>query len=326
MRFIIYSGSQDLVFVKPLNEIQPTDIATAGDKAVRLGELIRAGFAVPPGFCITAEAYRDTVANPLNEKIAARLADTEIDDPVELEATTDEIRLWIEKATMPAHLIDEIQTTSRTLDAKSFAVRASRVMEDVPNPAASGLQQAYLGIVGIDELLSALRQVWATPWNSRAIYYRHRKQINASQVTMAVIVQPMIDAQAAGVMFTANPLTGDSDEIHIDSLWGLGQAVIAARRQPDHFVISKNDLAIRSRTIPSKTVMDVVSPEGGVQSVGVADEKQTSASLNDDQAIALASLGKQIEAQYTAPQDVEWCRVGDQIWLLQTRALKKEKR
>jgi pyruvate,water dikinase len=140
---------------------------------------------------------------------------------------------------------------------------------------------------------------------------------------MAVVVQPMIDAQAAGVMFTANPLTGATDEIHIDSTWGLGTAVIAARCKPDHFVVSKSDLAIRERVIPNKTVMDVVSPEGGVQSIGVANDQQNAASLSDEQVVALASLGKQIETQFKETQDIEWCRVGDTIWVLQTRLLKK---
>lgn len=310
-------------YIKPLDKIQRAEIHTAGDKAVALGELLRAGFDVPRGFCLTADAYYDTIGNTLNDKIAARIQSVEIDDPVDLEAATDDIRAWIENATLSPTLIDEIQKAIVELDAKFFAVRASRGFEDVPNPAASGLLQAYLGVAGVDGVLNAIRQVWATPWNSRAIYYRHRKKIAAQNVTMAVVIQPMIDAQAAGVMFTANPLTGAADEIHIDSTWGLGAAVIAARWKPDHFVVAKNDLAIRERAIPNKTVMDVVSPDGGVQSVGVANDKQDASSLNDEHVAALASLGKQIESRFNARQDIEWCRAGDQFWILQTRPLRK---
>lgn len=310
------------MFIKPFNEIQPADIFTVGDKAVALGNLVHAGFDVPPGFCLTADAYRETIANPLNDKIAARIASTEIDDPMDLEAATNDIRTWIETASLSAILIDEIQIALKTLPAQFFAVRASRIFEDVPNPAASGLQQAYLGVAG-DDVLGAIRTAWATPWNSRAIYFRQRKKIDVQKVTMAVVIQPMINAEASGVMFTANPLTGATDEILIDATWGLGMAVIAARWKPDHFVVAKNDLTIRERAVPEKTVMDVVAVEGGIQSVVVPNAKQNASSLNDEHVVTLASLGKKIETQLGQTQDIEWCRAGDQFWFLQTRPLQK---
>lgn len=312
-----------MTFIKSLDEIQPAAISIAGDKAVALGNLIRAGFSVPPGFCLAAEAYRETIAYSLHDKITARIAAADIDDPMDLEAVTDEIRAWLENAPLSPALVDELQAALKTLNSRFFAVRASRVFEDVPNPAASGLQQAYLGVAG-DDVLHAIHKVWATPWNSRAIYFRHRKKIDAKQVAMAVVVQPMIDAEASGVMFTANPLTGATDEILIDATWGLGAAIIAARWKPDHFVVAKSDLAIRERTIPEKTVMDIVAAESGVQSVVVPNERQAASSLNDEHIAALASLGQKIEAQFGQAQDIEWCRVDDQIWILQTRQLKKK--
>ncbi|MBI5030222.1 MAG: hypothetical protein HZB51_06825 [Chloroflexi bacterium] len=306
-----------------LSDVTRNDQNKTGDKAAHLGELIHAGFDVPPGFCVSAAAYHDGVAAPLNEKIIARIAASEIDDPVELESVAEDIRSWIENAPMPAALVDEICGAMNAFKSKSFAVRASRIVEDVPNPAASGLQQAYLCVVGIDNVLKNIRQCWASPWNSRAIYFRHRKKMDQRQVTMAVVVQPMIEAEAAGVMFTANPLTVAVDEIHSDATWGLGEAVIAARWKPDHFVVGKNDLAIRSRTIPTKSVMDVVSADGTMQTIAVTQDKQEAACLNDAQVVALAALGKQVETHFNRPQDIEWCRVGDKISLLQTRPLKK---
>jgi pyruvate,water dikinase len=201
----------------------------------------------------------------------------------------------------------------------SYAVRASRVMEDVPNPAASGLQQAFLGIVGVDAILAQIRACWATPWNSRAIYFRDRKKIGHTQVTMAVVIQPMVNADAAGVMFTANPLTGAADEIHIDAAFGLGEAVIAARRKPDHVVVNKNALTIRERVILTKVVMDVVSPEGGLQTISVPANQQDAPALSDAQILALAEIGKRVETHFKQPQDIEWCRLGESIRLVQTR-------
>ena len=309
------------MYLKTLDKILPTDHAIAGDKAVSLGELSRAGLNVPPGFCITTEAYRDAIAKPLGAKMAARIAAAEIDDPIDLESAAEEIRAWIENAALPAALVGEIKAA---LQPTSYAVRVSRIFEDVINPAASGLPQAYLGVVGVDAILRTVRQCWATPWNSRAIYFRHRKKIDAAQVTMAVVVQPMIDADVSGVMFTANPLTGAADEIHIDATWGLGEAIIAARCKPDHFAVAKNDLAVRARTIETKNVKDVLTADGGIQTIGVMAEARDAACLTDAQIVALAEIGKQLESRFNVPQDIEWTSRGETIFLLQTRPLKKK--
>jgi len=314
-----------MAYVRWLDEIRLGDRSWAGEKAAHLGELISAGFAVPRGLCITADAYRDTLAaNQIQAKITARLANTEIDDPVDLEDAAEEIRTWIEGASIAPALTQEIQTALSTFDAGApYAVRASRVVDDVPNPAASGLQQAYLGVTA-RAALDAVRQCWATPWNSRAIYFRNRKKIDQSTLTMAVVVQLLLNADAAGVMFTANPLTGATDEIHIDATWGLGEALIAARWKPDHFVIGKQNRAIMDRAIASKSVMERSLPEGGVQTVGVPSDKQETACLSDEQIAALAELAEKVETYFKSPQDIEWCCVGDKIYLLQTRPLAKK--
>ena len=154
-------------------------------------------------------------------------------------------------------------------NAPQTAVRVSRVSHDVPNPSASGSQQAYLAVPAA-AVLDRVRQCWAAPWTSRAIYFRHRKGIPPEQVAMAVVIQTMINADAAGVMFTASPMGKDSSEIHIDAIWGLGEAVVAARWHPDHFVVEKSSGAVREKIIASKTVMDIAAV-GGVQTVGVPE-------------------------------------------------------
>lgn len=311
-------------YIRGLEEIRLADRTWAGEKAAHLGELIGAGFDVPPGFCIAADAYRDTLAaNQIQAKIAARLAKTEMDDPVDLENTAEEIRTWIEGAPIPPALTREIQAALNTFDASAlYAIRASRVLDDVPNPAASGLQQAYLAVPA-NAVLDHIRKCWATPWNSRAIYFRNRKKIAQSQVTMAVVLQPMLGAEAAGVMFTANPLTGAAGEIHIDATWGLGEAVIAARWKPDHFVVTKTDHTISNRVVASKSVMEFAAPEGGLQSISVPGDKLETACLSDEQVVALATLGERVEAHFKSPQDIEWGWVGSQIYLLQTQPLTK---
>ena len=307
--------------VQNLDEIKSGDKSWAGEKAERLGELIRAGFEVPRGFCLSAQAYRDTFnAHQLYEKIAARLEQIEISDPAQLEQAAGEIRSWIEHTPLSNEITQEIQAALGEVTAASYAVRASRVVEDVPNPAGSGQQQAHLAVLSAG-VLDAIRRCWATPWNSRAIYFRHRKRIAHTQVTMAVVVQTMVEAEASGVLFTASPLGARTDEIHIDAIWGLGEAVNAARWLPDHFIVDKSNGAIRGKNVTTKTVMDVAAPEGGVQTVGVEEEKQNTASLTDAQTVALAEIGKKIEAHFKTLADIEWCRFGDRFFILQTREM-----
>ncbi len=315
-----------MTYIRWLHEIKIGEREQAGDKATSIGELIHAGFAVPRGFCVTAEAYRDTfAAHQTNSRIAARLAKTEVDDPVDLENATDDIRAWIESAPMSDALTGEITTALAELPTPiSYAVRASRVIDDVPNPAASGMAQAFLGILGSANILARIHQCWSAPWNSRAIYFRNRKKIAHANVAMAAIVQPLLAADAAGVLFTANPLTGAQDEIQIDATLGLGEAVIAARWKPDHFVVAKNTLTLRAQTIATKTVMELAAPEGGLQTIVVPTEQQNKPCLSDDQVLALAAIGKQVEAHFREPQDIEWCRVGEKFWLVQTRPLKQK--
>lgn len=312
-----------MVYVRWLNEIGNPDQDSVGDKAAVLGELTRAGFSVPRAFCIGASAYRDTfAANGLNAKIIAQLNQIEITDPAQLEQAATEIRGWIENAPLSKEFETEIQAALAELNAPLTAVRVSRINHDVPNPSASGMQQAHLAVPAA-AVLDHVRKSWAAPWNSRAIYFRQRKKIPPEQVAMAVVVQTMINADAAGVMFTASPMGKTSDEIHIDAIWGLGEAVVAARWRPDHFTIEKGSSAVREKIIASKTVMDVAAAEGGVQTVGVPEEKQEAACLSDAQITELGSIGKKVETQFKALQDIEWCIKDNQVYLLQTRPMLK---
>lgn len=311
-------------YVRWLNELGTSDKSWAGEKTAGLGELVRAGLDVPRGFCVGAQAYVDSLAaHGLSGKIAARLGSIDVGDPTQLEPAAEEIREWIEHVSLSGEIEREVQAALTGLDAKSYAVRASRVLTDVPDAASSGLKQAHLAILEAG-LLDSIRQIWATPWNSRAIYFRHRKKIPHADVSMAVIVQEMVEADAGGVLFTSSPSGGGADEIHIDGVWGSGEAVNAARWKPDHFVIDKASGAIREKTIATKTVMQVVADDGGLQTIGVPEEKQMSASLTDAQVAALVEIGKKAEAHFHAAQDMAWCRVRDRFFLLQTRGIAKK--
>lgn len=307
-----------------LEGIGPEDRSWAGEKAVSLGALIRAGCATPPGFCISAEAYRRCIAeNALEGRITQRLAGTDVDDPVELETSAEEVRGWIEHMVIPGDLLGEIETEVQKLHAASLAVRVSRIVEDVVNPRASGLEQAYLAVQP-PAVVDYVRQAWATPWTSRAIYYRRRKKMDDRQVGVGVVVQAMANADAAGVMFTGDPLTLAPDEIHIDANWGLGESVNAARWRPQHFTIGKANLTILKREVPGQELMEIAAPEGGLQTVTVPPDKQAEPCLDDAQVLTLAALGKRLEDRMQVAQDIEWCRVGEQLLTLQTRPLSRK--
>ncbi len=311
-------------YVRWLNEIGAGDENRVGEKAAGLAELIRVGLEVPLGFCLSAEAYEDSfAAHGLGEKIASRLGAIDVGDPTLLEPAAEEIRGWISEVRFANEIEREIQTALDEMNSEFFAVRASRTLSDVPDPASSGLQQAHLGVPA-RQVVDSIRQCWATPWNSRAIYFRHRKKIADGRVSIAVIVQTMIHAQAAGVLFTASPSGSRADEMHIDGIWGLGEAVNAARWKPDHYVLDKANGAIREKSIATKTVMQVVAPEGGLQTISVADERQTMACLTDAQIISLGKIGRNAEKHFQAAQDIGWCCVDDRIFVLQTRALGKK--
>ncbi len=315
-------------YLLPLNEIRAGDRDRVGDKAAFLGELLAAGVDVPPGWCLTADAYRAAIAaNDVDRRIAARLGATDLDDPVDLEQAADDIRSYIESAVIPTETAELLRQTLEAASGgawhTSYAVRASRIVQDVVNPRASGLEQAFLGVCGTDAVLAHVAKIWSTPWTSRAIYYRNLKRMDPRTISIAVLIQPMIDAESAGVMFTANPMTLAPGEIHVDATWGLGEAVIAARWAPDHFVIDKAGLVVGERRIANKNVMETVAAEGGMQTVVVGPEMQDRPCLSDAQLVALANTGKRIESLFGAPQDVEWCVGGTKIWVLQTRPLKK---
>jgi pyruvate,water dikinase len=311
-------------YVLWLNETNPGDENRVGEKAAVLAELIRLGLEVPLGFCLSSEAYQDILtAHGMMAKISARLDAIDVGDPAQLEQAAEEIRRWICDVPFADDVAQEIQSSLDIMHSKFFAVRSSRTLTEVPDQASSGLHQAHLG-VPMRQVLDAIRKCWATPWNSRAIYFRYRKKIGNDRVSIAVIVQTMIHSTAAGVLFTASPSGSRVDEMHIDGIWGLGEAVNAARWKPDHYVLDNATGAIREKSIATKTVMQVVAPHGGLQTIGVPDEKQTMGCLTDAQIMSLATIGKKAQAHFGASQDIGWCSLDDRIFVLQSRALGKK--
>ncbi|WES64580.1 PEP/pyruvate-binding domain-containing protein [Microbacter sp. GSS18] len=277
----------------PLADLTAADLDTAGGKGANLGELVRAGFAVPAGFVVTTGAYRDAVAG-----IAGPAHDTVL------------------AAEMPEAVRDGILSRYAELGEGRVAVRSSATAEDLPGAAFAGQQDTFLGIEGPDALLDAVRRCWASLWTERAIAYRARLGVDDGTVSIAVVVQRMVPADLAGVMFTADPVTGARDRVVIDSNPGLGEAVVSGLVTPDHAVVGADGRVIERHAGRAETVIRE-SAAGGTETVSTP----VATRLTDTQLSSLADHGRRIAAHFGRPQDIEWAVVGDRISILQARPM-----
>lgn len=307
-----------------LSEIGEGEVAIVGRKAAALGELRRAGLDVPDGFVLTTEAYARIISN-LRDRIDARVTADAINDPAEIENVAAEVREWIKTEPWPADLGCELGTALAPFtsgnEMTSFAARTSLPSDELATAFGTGVQRAVLGLAGPERVERGTALCWGALWSSRSMYYRHRKKIPQTQVALAVVIQPMVNAQAAGVMYTQDPMTGDRDGMQIDSIWGLGAPLTQARVKPDRFIFSKSEHTIRSRQLEDKVVRLVVGPEGSLEQQAVEMNQVQAPSLTDEQVAALAQLGMRIEQLFGEPQDIEWARVGDRFHILQSRPI-----
>lgn len=294
-----------------------------GSKAAALGELKHAQFRIPNGFVLTTNAYPPFIA-PLREKILAHLTDDLIMDPAQIESAATEIREWIQALPLPAALHDELKTALDAWNEReraSLIARSSPASDDLATSFGAGVARAYLGLVGIDEIERAIARSWAALWNSRAMYYRWRKKIVQTDAAFAVLVQPMVRADSAGVLFTQHPMTGNRDEIQIKSVFGLGVPVTSARFRPDEFLFSKSKNVVTDRTIEEQVVKLVVGDDGHMEEHAIPEAQIHAPSLTDAQIQELAALGQRIEKQFGTPQDIEWAIGGGEIFIVQARAM-----
>src|SRR3989442_4495690 len=294
--------------VLPVASIDRTLLSIVGGKAANLGEMVRAGLPVPPGFCVTTTAYALVAGGANLEPILAELATTRADDTARLAELAAVARASLLSAPIPTTVAEAITKAYRALGDGEFipvAVRSSATAEDLPYASFAGQQDTYLNVVGVEAVLDAVRRCWASLWTDRAVSYRANNGIDHRSVRLAVVVQRMVDASVAGVLFTANPLTGRRRQAVIDASPGLGEAVVSGIVNPDHFVVNTTTGEIVERRLGDKQVIIQSTPGGGTKSHERATQSQE-ACLSDIQVRALAELGSQVEEHYNAPQDIEW--------------------
>jgi len=290
-----------------------------GGKAANLAVLESLGLPVPPWYAVTTEAFHQalTVAG-LRERITDRLARAD-----DLAAVSAEIRGWIVGVDLPSKLEEEIATAhaARIGDDAYVAVRSSAAGEDAAGESFAGLHDSFLFIRGRERLLEAIRRVWASAYNERALAYRRAKGIPLDTIAVAVVVQRMIEARTSGVLFTANPNTGSVHEVVISSLWGAGEGLVSAGFDADIFIVDKETPEV-SETIAVKSEQLVLDREagGGLVHTAVPDELRERSSLTPDEVGVLVRLGLGVERHYRRPQDLEFAvDLEGRPWLLQAR-------
>jgi pyruvate,water dikinase len=282
--------------------------AIAGGKGAGLNRLIRGGFPVPPGFVISTQAYVEFVeANHLTQTIAAG-------DAAQLQDRFD-------AGDIPEDLAESIYAAYRQLSDNGHipvAVRSSATAEDLVEASFAGQQDTFLNVAGETSLWRSIRRCWASLWNERAKVYRAQHAIDSSDVSIAVVVQQMVRADAAGVLFTVDPVSQAECDVVINATWGLGDALVSGRVSPDSFVLDKASNALRSQSIGDKALMSVPAADGVVE-LAVEESKRTSPSLTPALAAELTTLGREIEAFFGGPQDIEWAVSGGRPVILQAR-------
>jgi phosphohistidine swiveling domain-containing protein len=315
------------LYTLPLADTNAT-LEIVGGKGMSLAKLARAGIPVPDGFHITTEAYRHFVtSNDLQTKIVAALEDVDASLPAKLETAYATIGKFFAEATIPADIVkavtnayNELNRKSQIENCKSVAVRSSATAEDLPGASFAGQQETYLNIRGEDAVLDAVKKCWASLWTARAIAYRERQNIVPDSVALAVVVQELVFADAAGIMFTANPVHGDRDEVVINAAWGLGEAIVSGTVTPDTLTVKKLKGKVIRRETAEKLVM-TVRTESGVSEQPVPDRLKKKEVLSKKQAATLARYGVQIESLYDMPMDIEWTLANGKFSIVQARPI-----
>jgi len=297
-------------------EIGKEDVPLVGGKVANLGEMLQAGIPVPPGFAVTAQAYKRFITEMgIAEKIYKTIEETvtDINVPKQFEEASKKVRKIIEPTPMPREIKEAIEKAYRELSKRVkstqvfVAVRSSATAEDLPGASFAGQQETYLNVRGERELIQKTVRCWSSLFTPRAIYYRTQKGFKHEQVLISVGVQMMVNAKTAGVTFTINPVTGEQNQTIIEANWGLGESVVSGAVTPDNYVVDKKTLKVIDKKIAKKVVEYVPdSKTGKTIHVNVPAKRQRQPCLTDEEIVKIAELAKHIEEHYGHPQDVEW--------------------
>ncbi|MFZ2049848.1 MAG: phosphoenolpyruvate synthase [Solirubrobacteraceae bacterium] len=312
--------------VRPFRDLRVQDVDYAGGKGANLGELTAAGLPVPPGFVIGAPAYAAFCEQTgVRARLAELLENVDVEDTTVLAQTAEAASVFFDETPIPDWLASRIRDAcvQAGIAEVPVAVRSSATAEDTASASFAGMNETFLNVVGADAVLDAVRRCWRSLFGARTVYYRGSRGFGQAEMDIAVIVQQQIAATRSGVMFTANPATGDRGELVIESAFGLGEAVVSGSVSPDRYLIKKDDpLSLWRRDVHYKELAIEFDAHGGTRTRPLSREEGQRPTLDEREVLAVAELGVRIEAHYGAPQDTEWAFDPDgNLWILQSRPI-----
>ncbi|MFD8968800.1 rifamycin-inactivating phosphotransferase [Streptomyces sp. NPDC059568] len=309
-------------YVWDLQEVDETQVAVVGGKGAHLGGLSRIeGIRVPAGFCVTTDAFRRIMAEaPSIDDRLDQLARLNPDDREAIRMLSAQIRRTIEGIAIPGDLATAITRALAQLgEQAAYAVRSSATAEDLPTASFAGQQDTYLNVVGPAAILQHVSRCWASLFTERAVTYRQRNGIDHRTVHMAVVVQQMVFPHAAGILFTADPVTGNRKVATVDAGFGLGEALVSGLVNPDVFKVRHGEVVAKTIAVKQRAVHAL--PAGGTREVAIDSRRQEQPALTDAQVVRLVQLGRRIEAHFGSPQDIEWCLGDDGFQIVQSRPI-----
>ncbi|WP_328654603.1 phosphoenolpyruvate synthase [Micromonospora sp. NBC_00330] len=305
-----------------LREVDETQVSVVGGKAAHLGALSRIdGIRVPAGFCVTTDAFRRIMAQtPSIDDRLDQLSRLSPDEREAIRTLSAEIRRSVEETAIPGDLAAAITGALARFDEQAaYAVRSSATAEDTPTASFAGQQDTYLNVVGPEAILRHVSRCWASLFTERAVIYRLRNGIDHRTVQMAVVVQQMVFPDASGILFTADPVTGNRTVATVDASFGLGEALVSGLVNPDVFTVRDGDVV--TGTVAAKQRAVTALPGGGTREVEIDRQRQQQPALTQAQVVRLVRLGRRIEAHFGRPQDIEWCLVDDDFQIVQSRPI-----
>lgn len=309
-------------YVRDLQDVDETQVEVVGGKAAHLGGLSRIeGIRVPAGFCVTTDAFRRIMAEaPSIDDLLDQLSRLDPDDREAIRTLSAQIRRTIEDVAVPGDLAAAItHALGRHGEQAAYAVRSSATAEDLPTASFAGQQDTYLNVVGPAAILRHVSRCWASLFTERAVTYRQRNGIDHRMVHMAVVVQRMVFPHASGILFTADPVTGNRTVATVDAGFGLGEALVSGLVNPDVFKVRHGEVV--AKVIAAKERAVQALPDGGTREVAIDSQRQEQPALTDAQVVRLVQLGRRIEANFGRPQDIEWCLVDDGFRIVQSRPI-----
>ncbi|MCW1296383.1 MAG: phosphoenolpyruvate synthase [Candidatus Parvarchaeota archaeon] len=334
----------DSKYIYWFNELRKENVKEAGGKGANLGEMLNAGFPIPPGFVVSAQAYYDFLQESgIKDEIYEILSKLDVNDSKALQKASDDIQTIIKTALMPEKIREEIKFAYeslgfggperyRILSAKALnilkigkefpfvAVRSSATAEDLPSASFAGQQITLLNVRGADEVVNAVQECWASLFTPRAIFYRVQNKFDHMKVLIAVVVQKMVNSEKSGVAFSCNPATSELDKIVIEAGFGLGESIVSGEINPDLYIVDKNTLQIISKEVKTQEIMRTRDPvTGKTVKIEVNEKKKNVQKLSDEEIVALARVIKKIDEHYQFPQDIEWAIEEGRIYIVQSR-------